>query len=99
MTIIKQFEPDVQETSWKNNQITLALGLSLSILVIIEIWVNHTLATFGDKFSNIENLQKALNLENQLIENDIAIYSSLSRVASSSASLGLTPPSNIQYIR
>lgn len=77
-----------------------AVPVSLLILslVIIEIWVVHTLSGYGSKFKEIEKLQKNLELENQILENEIAHESSLNKIASSSATFGLEKPKKVQYI-
>lgn len=98
MTIIKKFEPEVEKEKFPKRNITL-VGLFLGVLVIVEIWVSHTLVGYGEEFKNMENLKKTLSSENQFLENEIAKYSALSNVASKSAALGFTKPKKVQYIR
>lgn len=98
MTIIKKFEPDDQKSKLPRKYIAVVI-LSLFILTITEIWASNTLVTYGDKFENLSLLSKGLDMENRILENQIAKYSSLDTVASKSASLGFFASESIQYIR
>lgn len=77
----------------------IAAGVLILALVIVEIWVVHTLSSFGVKIKKIEELQNNLELENEILENEISLGSSLNKIASSSASYGLEKPKKVQYIR
>lgn len=96
MTIIKKFETQEKKSSKKYIFLSTLL---LIMLVVAEIWANNTLVNFGEKFSEISRLQQQLQLENNLIENDLATSSSLLSIASQSALLGFTKPKAVQYIR
>lgn len=98
MTIIHKFEPEKEE---KKNfpKITVIFIVVLTILGILEIWVSHTLASYGQKFESMEKLKTTLSLENKILENEIAKLSTLSEIATQSASLGLGRAREIQYIR
>lgn len=98
MTIIKKFEPDNQKAKFPKKYIAVTL-LSLFILTVTEIWASNTLVTYGDKFENLSFLSKGLEMENRILENDIAKHASLDSIASKSASLGFYPSESIQYIR
>ncbi len=100
MTILKKFENEREEPRhfWKSKKIIFSVGVGLFILILSEIWVAHTLAISGVKLQEIKNLQKELTLENQLLRDEIASQSALNKIASQSALLGLTHPSDIQYI-
>ncbi len=102
MTIIHKFEPDKYEEkriNWRGRRISGVVILSVITLVIVEIWVSHTVATFGEKFSNIESLKKTIASENRFLEQKIAEESSMQYVASQSATLGFSIPKDIKYIR
>ena len=75
------------------------MGILLIFLVLAEIWVSHSLVTYGEQFKNIENLQTSIQGENQILENQIDELSSLNKVASSSSGLGMELPKEIKYIR
>lgn len=98
MTIIKKFEPDDQKGEFPKKYIAVVV-LSLFVLTVTEIWASNTLVTYGDKFENLLTLSKGLEMENRILENQIAKYSSLDTVASKSASLGFSASESIQYIR
>lgn len=107
MTSIQKFDTNIgkkEKFSFKLNIFTskkyiyLAL-LLLLFLVVFEIWVNNTLASFGSKYENISKLQQTLKLENQVLENQLAKQISLVNIATESATLGFSKPKQIQYIR
>lgn len=97
MTIIKKFDPQDQKKISKKYFLLAILGLF--ILTMTEIWVANAVASFGEKFAEISNLQQSLSLENQILENEIAQNASLNSVASQSAKLGFSKITSIQYIR
>lgn len=101
MTIIKKFEPEKEDkaASWHQKRIIISVILVLTLLIIPEIWISHSLATYGDKLKDIENLQSSLSLENQVLENEVSSLSAINKIASSSGALGLIAPKDIQYIR
>lgn len=98
MTIIKKFEPDNKRNKFPKKYIAVTI-LSFVILTVIEIWASNTLVTYGDKFENLSSLSKALEMENRILENEIAKHASLDSIASKSASLGFFTSESIQYIR
>lgn len=89
MTIIKKFPK-----FWVGLTI-----LALLFLVLIEIWVNNTTAAYGIKFEKMATLERQLLMENQILENEIAKFSSLLNISSKSAELGFSRPKRLQYIR
>ena len=102
MTIIHKFEPDKYEEkkiNWRGRRISGVITLSVIALIVVEIWVSHTVANFGEKFKTIETVKKTLVSENKFLENQIAQRSSMQYIASQSAQLGFSAPKNIKYIR
>lgn len=101
MTIIHKFEPEKEKKKgiWKTRKFMAVAGIFLSGLIIAEIWVANTLANFGEKFEELNNLQKSLVQENLIYENEIATHSSLQNIASKSGILGLTKSKSVKYIR
>ncbi len=97
MTITHKFDTDPVKRRFP--KITLVVILALVSLGVLEIWVSHTLASYGEKFEGIERLRQTLSLENRILENEISTFDSLSNIASQSGTLGLNKPSDIQYIR
>ncbi len=99
MTIIKTFENNYVEPSWKRRKYLFPTALLFVLMMLAEIWASNTLVTYGEKFENISRLKITLELENQVIENNIARASALSHIASESATLGFSQVNQIQYIR
>lgn len=98
MTIIKKFEPEEIKKGFSKKYIALTVA-GLLFLTIVEIWVNNTVITFGEKFESISGMERVLSMENQILENEIAENASLNSLASKSAELGFSKQESIQYIR
>ncbi len=96
MTFIKKFETQEKKTLPVRY---IFIGVSLIALAVLEIWVNNAMATFGQKLADTESSEKVLQLENRVMENDIAKQVSLGNIASASATLGFVKPKTIQYLR
>lgn len=98
MTIVQKFEPEEKKSTYPKKYGVL-ISLTLFSLVIIEIWASNIIVTHGEKYENLSRLSKSLQMENQVLENEIAKNSSLVSVASKSAQLGFYKTESIQYIR
>ncbi len=96
--IIKKFESEKQKRKFPKKFIILTI-ISLFTLTLIEIWVSNTVIAYGEKYEKLSVLEKNLKMENQILENEVALNSSLKTIASKSAELGFTPSLGIQYIR
>ncbi len=99
MTIIKKFDTEEIKPSRLSKKYIVLSIFGLFSLVMLEIWVSNTTVTYGQKFESLQAIRKNLTQENRILENQIAQGSSLSTIASSSASLGFSKLTNIQYIR
>lgn len=98
MTIIKKFEPEEKKSTYLKKYGVL-ITLTLFVLVITEVWASNTVVTYGERFESLSKLSKDLQMENQVLENEIAKNSSLISIASKSAQLGFLKTESIQYIR
>ncbi len=98
MTIIKTFDTEKEQKKVPKKYIVLTV-IGLFVLILVEIWVNNTVITYGDRFEKSSFLQKSLKMENQVLENTIAVNSSLQVIASESAKLGFYRQQSIEYIR
>lgn len=98
MTIIKKFEPEEPKRGFSKRYIALSV-VGLFVLVLVEIWAGNNVVAYGEKLEKLSTLQKTLNLENQILENEIAEKESLNNIASRSGELGFSEPQSIQYIR
>lgn len=78
--------------------ISLAI-VGFFVLIITQIWASNNVAAYGEKLEKLGVLTKALILENQTLENQIATSAALRNIASQSAELGFGQPESIQYIR
>lgn len=99
MTIIKKFDTE-DEVRQKFPKFWVGVvSLFLLFLVLVQIWVRNATLEYGSKFEKMAALERALELENHLLENEIAKGTSLLSISSQSAELGFFLPSSIQYIR
>ncbi len=98
MTIIKKFEPEQPKKGFSLRYIGMVV-VCLFVLMLAEIWASNNVVTYGEKLEKLSAVAKTLNLENQILENEIAKRKSLNSVASKSAELGFSEPQSIQYIR
>lgn len=98
MTIIKKFDTTESQKGFPKKYIGL-VAICLFVLMLVEVWANNNVVTYGEKLERLSALAKTLSLENQVLENQIARQESISNVASKSAELGFSPPESIQYIR
>ncbi len=77
----------------------IKIGLSMLIFTLVaEIWVANGLSTYGMKLTVIDNKMKNLQLENQVLENEIAQRGSYNQVFSKASQLGFTDEKNFEYI-
>lgn len=71
----------------------------LLVLLFLEIWAVNRLATYGDQIQEIQNAKMSLQLENQVLENQIAENSSLVTVETKAASLGFNQIKSWDYLK
>jgi len=81
------------------NIILKVSGVFLAVLVLLQIWVSHTMITQGSNLKRIEDLERQLSQENLILENEIATTAAFLNIATASASLGFSVPKTVQYIR
>ncbi|MBI2596973.1 hypothetical protein HYW41_02340 [Candidatus Daviesbacteria bacterium] len=98
MTITKKFEPEGILKKYPKKYVIFTVFFLLA-LMLAEIYTSNNVTAYGDKFDKLSALEKSLQTENQILENEIAKDSSLKVVASKSAQLGFTNSQDIQYIR
>ena len=71
----------------------------LGVLLVLQIWVSHQVASFGQDFKKIEEVEERLRFKNKLLELEINKRKALQAIASSGAELGFSAPKDVQYIR
>lgn len=86
-----------------NNPKTIRLiiaGLGIFLVVLFaEIWVVNRLSTYGDKMYQLTQTQAGLELENQTIENSIAMAASMVSLEKKASYLGFNNIDKIEYIK
>lgn len=98
MTIIKKFESELPQKEI-SKKFALCILFCLFILTLVQIWVSNTIVSYGEKFENLSTLKQTLNMENQILENEIAKNNSLINLSTKSSELGFRKVTSIQYIR
>ena len=73
--------------------------LVLISTVILEIWLINRLASYGEKFNQVKQTQSAIELDNQMLENEISQKSSLSFTQEKANQLGFNSTKNIEYFK
>ncbi len=80
-------------------KILLRVGIfCLGFLLLLQIWVTHSLISQGANLKKMGDLQNSLTEENLMLENAIASASAYLSIASRSAELGFSVPKAVQYI-
>lgn len=79
---------------------SIRLGAVILLVVLfLEIWAANRLSTYGDKIQDIKSAKMAIELENQVLENQIAQQSSLASIEIRAVALGFTTVKNWQYFK
>ena len=102
MTIIKKFDTgNLSKTTPHvfSKKIISLISIGIFVLVVLEVWANNTVVTYGDKLESVTVLQKTLQTDNQILENEIAKKAALTNIASESAMFGFSKTEKLEYIR
>lgn len=94
MKLLKFFETE----SIFRRKILLFVTLLIFLFSILEIWVVNRLATFGEQINKLSITKSNLELENQMMQNQIARLSSLHEIEKEAINLGFEKIRNIEYI-
>lgn len=95
MNLLKNFEP---EKNFKRKYLPFILVIVISV-VVLEIWATNRLATYGEKITELERSRVGLEMENQLLEKEIAEKASLYENEKISKKLGFGEIKNIEYLK
>lgn len=79
-------------------RILLVIFVLIIPAVVLEIWSVNRLATLGSRINNLEQTKAALSLENQVLENQIAEKSSLTKIEDASKQLGFQKIKSVVYL-
>lgn len=81
-----------------NRKILMLMLLVLLSTVVLEIWISSRISTFGSKIFLLNQEESDLQLQNQLLQNEIATSSSLNEVSKAAQLLGLEDIRHLEYI-
>lgn len=95
MSILKKLETD----SLVRKKIIILTLVTITLVAILEIWSVNRLSTYGEEINKLEKTRLALNLENQLIQNEIAKYSALIEIEDYAKFLGFERIHNLEYFK
>jgi type VI protein secretion system component VasK len=70
----------------------------LAVLAVVQLWAANRLATQGTALADLEARARLVEEENQELNNRLTYFSSLARIASDSARLGLTEADRVVYL-
>lgn len=90
--------PDQRYLKRKSAYVVSGILLFLS-LSILEIWLVNRLVSFGQRMHQLMLAQTTLELENQLLENQLASKTSLNYLSLRSEQLGFASSKNVQYLK
>lgn len=91
-----------EENIKSKNKILKSVKILAAVFLIIflfEVWMTSRLSTYGNKIQEIKNTQAKLQLENQVLENQIAQSTSLLSLEKKSTELGFDSIKNLEYYR
>lgn len=90
--------PDKRHFKRKSAYVVSGILLFLS-LTILEIWLVNRLSSFGQRMHQLMLTQATLELENQLLENQLALKTSLNYLSLKSEQLGFVSNKDVQYLK
>lgn len=77
----------------------IALAAVFIAVVFLEVWAVNRLATYGEQLSKIDDTINQYKLENNLLENEIALRSSLKRMEKITRNLGFEYNPEVEYLK
>ena len=81
------------------SRIIKLLFIVFLVILMLEIWVVNRLTTYGNKIQELKLTRASLELENQILENQIAQISSMLTTETKASLLGFESIKNIEYIK
>lgn len=69
------------------------------VVFFIEIWVSTRLSTYGNKIQDLKVAKAGLELENQVLENEIAEKTSLLSIEFQANIYGFDTAKNLEYVK
>ena len=84
----------------KNKRLILIVfGAAVIILIVFYIWSVNRLATFGPQIITLQETKYSLQMENEILENQIAELGSLENIEKKAKEYGFEKMKNLEYIR
>jgi hypothetical protein len=80
-------------------QIIVIVGISVLLVALSEIWSINRLAILGLQISKMEQSKMSLQLENQILQTQIADKSSLRNVENIATKLGFEGIKKLSYVK
>ena len=77
----------------------LGLWLIITLIYIAQMYVNNTYSSVGMDLVKIQVHIKSLELENTMLENEIASRSAIRYIDSKAKDLGFVSPKKVEYIK
>ena len=90
---------NLEIVSGAKRKIYIVSAVIILMAIIVEIWTVNRLSTFGQELNKLDQQKAALQLNNQVLQNEIAQDSSLQEISNESKNLGLQPIAHIQYLK
>lgn len=97
---MKKLQQEEEKKSHK--KIAKFIKYSIGLLVfafILQVWMVNRLSTYGYKIKQLQEAQANLEMENQILENQIAQESSLLKVESKAILLGFKNIKKLEYYK
>ena len=90
---------NIEYNSWFRKKLLMFFSLIIGLVTIMEIWAVNRLATFGSEISKLEAAKASLQMENIILENQIAEKASLKQIEESSKKFGFVKTNKIEYLQ
>lgn len=94
MTILR----DIEYNAWFRKKIIIFASILIILVTVVEIWAVNRMATFGSQTAKLEEAKNQLQMENLILEKEIAEKASLLEVQKQAESLGFSKVKDVQYI-
>lgn len=82
----------------KNHKLTFIIVGLILILLLIQLFITHRLATAGEVVKEFETKAFQIDQENTVLKEEISKMGSLSRISQEAKKLGLVRTSSILYL-
>ncbi len=95
---MKRLQPQQDQPNIHIFRVIKIGGIILILFLVFEVWVVNRLSTMGNKIAQLSQVKRSVELENQLLESEIAKKSALSEIEQKAISLGFKPLTKVESI-